>query len=78
MTAYDQILDFLTSAPSLQDIVAFELSPETKERVAYLDLAKLQGLLTADEEAELDEFNRAMHFMEMIQARARRRLGIWD
>lgn len=78
MPAYDQILDFLTSAPSLDEIVAFEPSAETKTRVAYLDLAQLQGSLTADEEAELDEFNRAVYFMEMIQARAKRRLGVWE
>lgn len=76
MLAYEEILDFITSQPSLEAIVAFELSEKSRQRVQYLDLAKARGSITHGESDELEEFNKAIHFMEMVKIRARRRLGM--
>lgn len=74
MVAYEEILDFITSSPSLEQITAFKLSERAQKRVGYLDLAEAEGKISVDEAAELEEFNRALDFMEKLKVRARRRL----
>lgn len=76
--AYDEILDFVTSAPTLEQIVQFQHSAETLERVAYLHEGAANGTLTEEEEDELREFEKAAYFIEQLKIRARRRLGISD
>ena len=72
--AFDEILDFITSGPTLEEIVDFSLSEKTASRVNYLLETQTSGKLSADEKSELEEFARAEHFVEMLQVRARRRL----
>ena len=74
-TAYDEILDFITSAPSLEQIVNFEHSPKTVERVNYLLQCVEDDTLTDIERDELKEFSRANELMEQLKIRAKRRLG---
>ena len=74
--AYDEILDFITSGPTLQQIVDFAQSSKTSERVRYLMKAQEGGQLSDDEKTELEEFAKADHFMAMLKVRARRRLGM--
>ena len=75
-TAYDEILDFITSAPSLEQIVNFEHSPKTVERVNYLLQCVEDDTVTDIERDELKEFSRANELMEQLKIRAKRRLGI--
>lgn len=72
--AYDEILDFVTSAPTLEQISAFEHSPATLERVAYLMTAEANGEITSEEKDELREFQKAAYFVEQLKIRAQRRL----
>jgi len=77
--AFDEILDFITSGPTLEQIIDFAPSEKTSKRVHYLLEAQDNGTLSPDEKAELEEFARADHFMEMLKVRARRRLdGVED
>lgn len=73
--AIDEILDFVTSAPTLEAIVSFSYSDETLERVSYLSEQEVADALTKDESEELREFKRAAHVMEQLKIRAQRRLG---
>lgn len=73
-SAYDEILDFVTSAPSLSQIVTFEHSALTVERVLYLEQAEAEGKITDDEKIELREFEKALYFIEQLKIRAERRL----
>ena len=73
--AIDEILDFVTSSPSLEEIVRFTYSDETLERVSYLSEQKTTATLTQEEQQELREFKRAAHVMEQLKIRAQRRLG---
>ncbi|MCA9907415.1 MAG: hypothetical protein KC519_02115 [Anaerolineae bacterium] len=75
-TAYEEILDFITTGPSLQSIVDFQLSEDTMFRVAYLLKREDAGLASEEETEELREFTRADHFMQQLKVRARRRLGL--
>jgi hypothetical protein len=72
--AYDEYVDFVTSSPSLEEIITFRPSALTEKRVRYLLRANRSGQLTAEEQAELQEFQRAREFMHDLKVRARRRL----
>ena len=75
--AYDEYLEFLTSAPSLDQIARFEPSMQTRARAQYLFDKHDAGVLMAqDEKQELEEYAKAVYFMEMLKIRARRKLGI--
>jgi hypothetical protein len=76
MKAYDEYLEFLTSSPSLEEIVNFEPAPDTKERAQHLFDTHDADTLTEEERLELDEYAKAVYFMEMIKIRARRKLGL--
>lgn len=68
------ISDFLGSAPTLEEIIAFKL-PEVLEArgLALLSISR-NGELTPDERAELDEFTRMGHFMNRVKLQARLKL----
>lgn len=74
--AYEEIMDFVTSSPSLEAILAYTHSKATLDRVDYLlSLAEADRISEA-EDAELREFLRAIDVMEELKIRARKRLGI--
>lgn len=73
--AIDEILDFVTSSPTLDEIVNFTYSDETLERVTYLSEQESNDALTIEEQDELREFKRAAYVMEQLKIRAQRRLG---
>jgi hypothetical protein len=75
MKAYDELLDFLTSAPTPEQIVTFSPSRHTRQRLNELLRRKRAGLLSAEEFAELDEFNRAEQMMRRLISRARQKLA---
>jgi len=72
---FDEVLDFLSSTPTPQQIVAFAPSEALQVRARYLLDGNRAGLLTAEERAELDEFARMNHFMSMLKIRAREKLS---
>ena len=74
-TPYDEVYDFLLSAPSPEAVMAFRPSEETQARVRYLLEANRSGTLSADEHAELDEFSSVEHFVRMLKIRAQQKLS---
>ncbi len=66
----DEVLDFLVSTPTPEQIVAFHASEPAQERLRSLLDANRNGTLTVDEKAELDEMSRVDHFFTLIKARA--------
>ena len=74
-TLFDEILDFLASAPTQAQIVAFRPSEALQARASDLLQKNRDGQLTADEQLELDEFQRMNHFMTMLKARARQKIA---
>jgi len=73
-TAYEEILDFVTSAPTLQQIVEFTHSEGTRERVEFLVAEEESGFLMPNEREELREFQKAVYFIDQLKIRAQRRL----
>ena len=71
---FDEILDFLASAPSQVEIVAFRPSDTLQARASQLLEKNRSGNLSSEERIELDEFQRMNHFMSMLKAKARAKL----
>lgn len=69
---FNEMLDFLASGPTPQQIVEHKVSPALQERLEeLLDKNRLEGLTEA-EQSELDAFRRVNHVMILLKARARR------
>ena len=74
MRAYDEVVTFLASGPSRNEIAAFRLSDETVTRVRQLLLKNSAGTLTPDEVEELDQCVQLDRIMLLIKSRARQQL----
>ena len=72
--AYIEYVDFITSQPTMEQIIEFRPSRSTQDRIRYLMNAKLNHALTVEEETELDEYYRASKFLHQLKLRAQRRL----
>jgi hypothetical protein len=70
-TALDEVLDFLVSTPTPQQIIAFHASEAAQLRLRYLLEANRNGTLTPDERAELDEAERMDTFIILLKTQAR-------
>lgn len=74
-TLLDEILDFLASTPTPEQIIVFRPSPTLQARASDLLERNRNDTLTAEEAAELEEFSRLNHFMSLLKIRARARLS---
>jgi len=68
--AYLEVLDFLVTCPTPQDIIAFKVSLEAQERLRSLLDNNREGILTDSEVAELDVYEQLEHLMILMKARA--------
>ncbi len=66
----DEVLSFLVSAPTPEQIIAFHASETAQERLRLLLDGNRNGTLTERERAELDEMSQIDHFFTLIKARA--------
>lgn len=73
--AFDEVYEFLLSAPTPQDVIAFRPSEATQARIAGLLAKSKDGALTLDEQAELDEFARVEHLVRMLKIKAQQKLS---
>jgi len=67
--AYAEVLDFLVTSPSPQEILTFAVSAETQERLGDLLDQNREGELTELEQAELDAFEQIEHVVVLLKAR---------
>lgn len=68
---YNEVIEFLVNGPLPQDILAFQPSKKSIERVTMLlNKNSTQGL-TPSENNELDTYQQLDHFMTLIKAKAR-------
>jgi len=68
--AFEEVLDFLTSSPSLEQIREFHPSEKTHEHLSELLHKNGEGQITKVELAELDRFLIVEHFMRMLKIKA--------
>jgi hypothetical protein len=69
----NEVLDFLVSSPTPEQIVALKLSAEAQERVHYLLDQNRNGGLTVEEKNELDEYMNLDYFMTLLKAHAHKK-----
>lgn len=74
-TLFLEIIDFLASTPTPEDIIAFKPSDRLEQRLSDLLEQNRQDTLTIEGRTELDEFLRMNHFMNMLKIRAREKLA---
>lgn len=72
---FAEILDFMVSSPTPEDIIAFKPSVELDDRLTELLMKNKQDTLTDDEQKELEAFLQLNHFMNMLKIRARQKLA---
>ncbi|PSN10499.1 hypothetical protein C7293_27845 [filamentous cyanobacterium CCT1] len=68
--AYLEVLDFLVTRPTPQDIIAFKVSLEAQDRLSSLLDKNREGILTEAEVAELDVYEQLEHLMILMKGRA--------
>jgi hypothetical protein len=65
-----EIINFLSAGPSPADIVTYQVSDRAQERLRRLLVLNEAGLLSAEEQAELDEIEQIEHIMILLKAQA--------
>jgi hypothetical protein len=74
-TLLDEVLDFLVSTPTPEQIIAFRPSEVAQERVRHLLDRNRNGTLSTEENEEIDEISRMNHFVSLLKVRARKKLA---
>lgn len=69
-----EIIEFLGHGPAPREIVSFRPSEDSTERARQLLDKNRAGLLTAEEQAELDEMARLNQLFALIKVQARQHL----
>jgi hypothetical protein len=71
---FDEILDFLASSPTAEQLVNYQPPVALQQRLSeLLDKNRSDGL-TETERIDLDEFLRMNRFMSRLKLKARKRL----
>ena len=73
--AFDEIIDFITSMPKNEQILAFKPSQTSIHRLELLMKKKKGDGLSEDEHREIEQFLLIEHLMRVAKARARKRLS---
>ncbi len=74
--AFDEIVDFITSIPKNEQILAFKPSSASQIRLEELLEKKQINKLTEDENREIEQFLLIEHLMRVAKARARKRMNV--
>ncbi len=72
---YNEVVEFFAGGPTPRAIVAFHPSGETQNRVAELLDKNQVGMLTPEEQTELDQYESLDYLITLVKARARQRLA---
>jgi hypothetical protein len=74
-TSSDEILDFLLSQPTPEQVIALRASLSAQERLRYLLDTNREGVLTDAERAELDMAIQMDNLVARLKARAHLKLS---
>jgi hypothetical protein len=70
-----EIINFLSSAPGLEQMVDFKISAPAQERLENLLERNREDGLMPEEKEELEKYLQLRHIMVLLKASARRVLG---
>ena len=71
----DEVMAFLLSSPTPEQIIEFKVSESAQQRLRYLLDGNRNGTLTPDEIEELDVATNVNHFMMRLKAEAHLKAG---
>jgi hypothetical protein len=71
----DDVLDFLLSKPSPEDVIALRPSPEAQERLRLLLDGNRNDSLNDVEKGELERYLQLEHFVRRLKIRAQEMLA---
>lgn len=74
-TPTDEIMDFLLSAPTPQEVLALRPSPAVQERLRYLLDGNRNETLNDAERAELETYLQTEYFVRRLKIRAQEKLN---
>jgi hypothetical protein len=72
---FDEITDFLASAPTAEAIIAYKPSSILDQRLHELLDKNSQDQISPSEQTELNEFLQMNHLLTVLQAKARLKSG---
>ena len=72
---YDEMIDFITSAPRPEEIMSFAPSEKSEQRLEYLQFRRREEGLSEEELHELEQFIIIERIMRMAKAKAKLRLA---
>lgn len=72
---HHEVIDFLSSSPSLEQIVQFKISASAQERLEALLDKNREEQLSAEEQTELDQYLQYRHVLILLKASARRAIA---
>jgi len=67
---YEEVLEFLAGSPSTREIINYRPPSETQRRFSELLDANRRGVLTPQEQDELDHYVRIERMLSLIKAKA--------
>jgi len=71
---FTEIADFITSQPTLEEIVAYRISASQQDYIDNLLERNREGQLSAEERQEMESFLAVSHLMSLAKAKARLKL----
>ncbi len=75
LRVYDEMIDFITSAPRPEEIVSFAPSSQSQQRLEDLQFKLREEGLDTSEQQELERFVMIEQIMRMAKAKAKKRLA---
>ena len=74
-TVKDIVTDFLSSAPTLEEIASYTLPDEFQDRAHELLDKNRNNRLSSDEHAEMEEIRQIDHLLTLIKTKAQLRIS---
>ena len=68
----DEVAEFLATRPAVEEVLAFHPSPEVEARFGDLLESQREGLLTPEDQEELDQFRQTELLVRLLKARMRK------
>ena len=66
-----EVIDFLAKGPAPKQVAAYKVSARAQMRLRRLLALNVSGLLSEDEQGELDEIETLEHLMVLLKTQAR-------
>jgi hypothetical protein len=71
---YEEFMDFMTSSPTLDEIINYRLSDPVETHIDQLLELNREGRLTAEQSTELDDYIRLEHIMRRAKILAQQQV----